>query len=49
LSEEFYAFEKRKIGDNYFAKIIAVLKTFLNWAFERDYIKHEWYKKFQAQ
>jgi integrase len=43
-----YAFEKKKIGDNYFAKIIAVLKTFLNWAFERDYIKHEAFKKFQA-
>ncbi len=25
-----YAIEKRKIGDNYFAKIIAVLKTFLH-------------------
>lgn len=44
-----YAFEKKKIGDNYFAKIIAVLKTFLHWAFERDYIKHESFKKFQAQ
>ncbi|MFM8913580.1 MAG: phage integrase SAM-like domain-containing protein, partial [Flammeovirgaceae bacterium] len=43
-----YAFEKKKIGDNYFAKIIAVLKTFLHWAFERDYIKHESFKKFQA-
>ncbi|NOS93003.1 MAG: site-specific integrase [Cyclobacteriaceae bacterium] len=43
-----YAFEKKKIGDNYFAKIIAVLKTFLHWSFERDYIKHESFKKFQA-
>jgi integrase len=43
-----YAFEKRKIGDNYFAKIIAVLKTFLNWAYERDYIKHQEFKKFKA-
>jgi len=43
-----YAFEKRKIGDNYFAKIISVLKTFLTWAFERDYIKHESFKKFKA-
>jgi site-specific recombinase XerD len=43
-----YAFEKKKIGDNYFAKIIAVLKTFLNWAYERDYIKHQEFKKFKA-
>jgi site-specific recombinase XerD len=43
-----YAFEKKKIGDNYFAKIIAVLKTFLNWASERDYIKSQDFKKFKA-
>lgn len=43
-----YAFEKRKIEDNYFAKIIAVLKTFLNWAFERDYIRDQVFKKFKA-
>lgn len=43
-----YAFEERKIGDNYFAKIIAVVKTFLNWAFERDYIRHQEFKKFKA-
>jgi integrase len=43
-----YAFEERRIGDNYFAKIIAVLKTFLHWAFERDYIKNQTFKKFKA-
>lgn len=43
-----YAFERKKIGDNYFAKIIAVLKTFLNWAFERDYIHDHAFKKFKA-
>lgn len=55
-----YAFQDRKIRDkegklksatiedNYFAKIVAVLKTFLNWAFERDYIKEQTYKKFKA-
>ena len=55
-----YAFEERvikdedgktkdaTIEDNYFAKIVAVLKTFLNWAFERDYIKDQAYKKFKA-
>ncbi|HRJ31362.1 MAG TPA: phage integrase SAM-like domain-containing protein [Cyclobacteriaceae bacterium] len=56
-----YAFEERlifdslgksvdgTIEDNYFAKIITVLKTFLNWAFERDYIKDQTYKKFKAR
>ncbi len=55
-----YAFEEREIKDkegnlidgtiedNYFAKIVTVLKTFLNWAFERDYIKTQTYKKFKA-
>src|SRR6218665_2644947 len=43
-----YAFEVRQIEDNYFAKIIAVLKTFLHWAFERDYIKDQTFKKFKA-
>lgn len=43
-----YAFEKKEAGDNYFAKIISVLKTFLNWAYERDYIKHQEFKKFKA-
>lgn len=36
------------IEDNYFAKIVAVLKTFLNWAFDRDYLKDQTYKKFKA-
>lgn len=55
-----YAFQDRKIRDkegkmksaiiedNYFSKIISVLKTFLNWAFDRDYIKDQTYRKFKA-
>jgi integrase len=55
-----YAFQERKIldkdgkridatiEDNYFAKIIAVLKTFLTWAFERDYIRDQTFKKFKS-
>jgi len=55
-----YAFQERKvldkegepkdgtIEDNYFAKIVAVLKTFLNWALERDYLKDQTFKKFKA-
>ena len=36
------------IEDNYFAKIIAVLKTFLNWAVERGYTTDLTFKKFKA-
>lgn len=43
-----YAFESRKIEDNYFAKIVAVTKTFLNWAHERDHIKDQTFRKFRA-
>lgn len=55
-----YAFQERRvrdkedklvdgtIEDNYFAKIITVLKTFLNWAFERDYIRDQTFKKFKS-
>jgi integrase len=43
-----YSFEDRKIGDNTFAKTIRTLKSFLNWAFERDYIREQHYKKFKA-
>jgi len=31
-----YAFTDRQIQHNYFAKIVSVLKSFLNWASERD-------------
>ena len=39
-----YAFEYRNIKDNYFAKIIAVLKNFLNWSAARKYITDTTYK-----
>ena len=41
-----YAFEYRNIKDNYFAKIIAVLKNFLNWSAARKYITDSTYKRF---
>lgn len=41
-----YAFEDKKTKDNYFAKILSILKTFLNWAEDRKYIKDTTYKKF---
>ncbi len=41
-----YSFEKKKIQDNYFAKIIAILKTFLNWCEQRNYTTNTDYKRF---
>jgi integrase len=43
-----YAYEEREVNDNYFAKIIRVLKSFMKWAAERDYHKNEVYKNFKA-
>ncbi|MFZ6001878.1 MAG: phage integrase SAM-like domain-containing protein, partial [Bacteroidota bacterium] len=43
-----YAFEEKNIGDNYFAKIIASLKTFLSWSQELGYHSNTSYKKFKA-
>ncbi|MEZ5199409.1 MAG: site-specific integrase [Bacteroidales bacterium] len=43
-----YAFINREIKDNYFAKIINVLKSFLNWAVERGLSISDTYKKFSA-
>lgn len=41
-----YAFEYREIKDNYFAKITAVLKNFLNWSEARKYITDRTFKQF---
>lgn len=41
-----YAFETKKIKDNYFAKIVAVIKTFLKWAEDREYITDITFHKF---
>jgi len=43
-----YAYNERKTRTNYFAKIVAVLKTFLNWAAERDYYTGTKHRKFRA-
>lgn len=43
-----YAFEEKKIGDNYFAKIISSLKAFLSWAHDLGYHSNLSYKKFRA-
>ena len=45
-----YAFEVRekKVQDNYFSKIIRTLKSFLNWAYERNDITDITFRKFKA-
>src|SRR5690606_9065647 len=42
-----YAFNVKKARNNYFSKIIAVLKTFMNWANERGYHENFTYQKFK--
>ena len=43
-----YSFNVRKTQTNYFAKIAAVLKTFLNWSAEREYYTGTKHLKFKA-
>lgn len=43
-----YAFSIEKASDNYFSKIIANLKSFMNWATDRNYNSRLDYKKFKA-
>ncbi|MGS2764365.1 site-specific integrase [Sinomicrobium sp. M5D2P9] len=43
-----YAFQEKKILVNYFAKIISILKTFMNWAHERGYHDNHDFKKFKT-
>ena len=44
-----YAFEEKEISNNYFLKIISVLKTFLRWAAERGYHANYQFKKFRIK
>ncbi len=43
-----YAFSVRKVQDNYFSKIVNVLKSFMNWAYDRKYVKTLTHKKFST-
>ncbi len=43
-----YAFSVRGVQDNYFSKIVNVLKSFMNWAYERKYVKTLTHKKFST-
>ncbi len=41
-----YAFEYKEIKDNYFSKIVAVFKNFMNWAEARNYHDNTTFRKF---
>lgn len=43
-----YAFEERNTLNNYFGRLISVIKTFMNWSFERGYHENLDFKKFKA-
>lgn len=43
-----YAFERKQTLNNYFSKLISVLKTFMNWSHERGYHENLDFKKFKA-
>ncbi|MDH6355535.1 integrase [Dysgonomonas sp. PH5-45] len=48
--EEFrkYSYEQKNINNNYFSKIISILKTFMTWASDREYHNNHKYLKFNA-
>ena len=39
----------KKIKNNYFSKIVAILKSFLNWSTEKGYNKNREYEKFKSK
>ena len=43
-----YSYELKKVKQNYFCKIIKVLKSFLNWATEKKYNENRDFEKFKA-
>ena len=43
-----YSYEIKKMKQNYFAKVIKVLKSFLNWATEKGYNANREFDKFRA-
>lgn len=44
-----YAFEIRETKNNYFGKLITIIKTFMTWSFKRDYHQNLDYKKFKVK
>ncbi|MFC5044399.1 tyrosine-type recombinase/integrase [Aquimarina hainanensis] len=43
-----YAFEHKNTLNNYFSKLISVLKTFMNWSYDRGYHENLNFRKFKA-
>lgn len=43
-----FAFKVKKISTNYFSKIVSVLKTFMNWGFEKGLHENIEFKKIKA-
>ncbi|MCV9389164.1 site-specific integrase [Reichenbachiella ulvae] len=43
-----YAYQEKGIANNYFARIIAALKAFMTWSFDKGYHINLEYKKFKA-
>ncbi|OPC47798.1 hypothetical protein BAY06_14745 [Elizabethkingia anophelis] len=43
-----YSYEEKNVKQNYFAKVIKVLKSFLNWATEKGYNTNREFEKFKA-
>lgn len=43
-----YAFEEKGVRNNYFSKIISIVKRFMSWAEERNYHTNTQYSKFKA-
>jgi integrase len=43
-----YAFEHKNTLNNYFSKLISVLKTFMNWSYDRGYHENLDFRKFKA-
>lgn len=43
-----YCFGEKTTSSNYFAKIISVIKTYMNWAFDKEYHNNINFKKFKA-
>ena len=43
-----YCYEEKEVGNNYFAKIISILKRFMSWAEEKGYHANHQYVKFKA-
>tara|TARA_R110001606_G_scaffold178630_1_gene325230 strand:- start:4445 stop:5689 length:1245 start_codon:yes stop_codon:yes gene_type:complete len=43
-----YSFDIKNTKNNYFSKLIGILKTFMSWAFEKEYHSNLNFKKFKA-